>query len=323
MQPHDAAMRRNRITTRSVRALLLLALLVAGVAALTLLWPGSPGPEPRAAAATDWQPRPELLVSTAWLAGHRTDAALRIVDLRDAEAYAAGHVPGAVHVPAGALFATVDGIEGMLPPLDAVAGALGGAGIGPEHTVVAYDDANGLYAARLFWVLDYLGHGGGRLLDGGWPKWQAEGRPVTQQAARPTPANFTPQPRPARIADLAWVRARLEDPAVVLVDARSMLEYRGITRYADYGGHIPGAVHMEWKHHLRADGTLRPPEALRAEYAALGVTPGREAVVYCQIMVRAAHSYFTLRWLGMPRVRAYDGSWAEWGNREDTPKAVL
>ncbi len=211
----------------------------------------------------------------------------------------------------------------MLPPLQEIARTLGSVGIGPQTTVVAYDDARGLYASRLFWVLDYLGHGRGRVLDGGWPKWKAEGRDIARGAATPTPTTFTPRPVPGRIADLAWMRAHLDDPGTVYVDARSTWEYRGVTKHARHRGHIPGAVSMEWKRHLRSDGTLRPQAELLAAYRALGVTAEQEIAVYCQIHVRAAQSYFTLRWLGFPRVRGYDGSWSEWGNRDDTPKALF
>lgn len=275
---------------------------------------------PPVPAADGWTPHPELLVTTDWLAEHAADAGLRIVDVRNAEDYAAGHVPGAVNLPAEGLFATVDGVEGMLPPLDTVAGRLGWAGIGPQTVVVAYDGSGGLYAARLFWVLDYLGQGHGRLLDGGWPLWESQGRPVSREPAAVAPVTFTPHPQPDRIAELAWMRAHLDDPGTVYVDARSTWEYRGITRYSKYRGHIPGAVHLEWKRHLRKDGTMRSPEALREAYEKVGVTPRKEVAVYCQIHVRASHSYFTLRWLGLPRVRGYDGSWSEWGNRDDTPK---
>jgi thiosulfate/3-mercaptopyruvate sulfurtransferase len=273
--------------------------------------------------AADWQPRPELLVSAEWVAGHAADADLRIVDARDADAYAEGHLPGAVNLPAERLFTEMDGVPGMLPPLPQVAAMIGAAGIGADTTVVLYDDTGGLYASRLFWALDYLGQGRGRLMDGGWPAWQREGRAVSREPAQVAPQRFTPHPRAEAIADLAWIRAHLHDAGTVLVDARSSAEYGGVTRYAKHRGHIPGAVSMEWKRHLRGDGTFRPADALRAEYERLGVTPDREAAVYCQVLVRAAHSYFTLRWLGLPRVRGYDGSWAEWGNRDDTPKALL
>ena len=266
------------------------------------------------------KPRPELLVSPQWLSAHLKDANLRIVDLRDEKAYRRAHIPGAVHFPSGNLFAKVNGVVGMLPPVRIVAEKLARAGIGPETTVVAYDDARGLYATRLFWALDYIGQGKGRVLDGGWAYWRVLKLPVSSRVPRVAEARLTPKPRPELLAGLEWMRRHIKSSGTVYVDSRSFFEYRGVTRYAKYRGHIPGAVSFEWKGHMRPSGTMLPAKELLAKFKSLGVTPDKEVAVYCQVMVRAAHSYFTLKWLGFPRVRGYDGSWAEWGNRDDTPK---
>ena len=303
------------------RTLLLAGLLVASAGSLSL--PFAAQLVGQASKVQAWTPRPELLVSTAWLAAHGTQAGLRIVDVRDPQDFAAGHIPGAVNFPADLLLVTVNGVDGLLPPPAALAQQLAAVGIGADTTVVSYDDAGGLYAARLFWVLDYLGQGRGRLLDGGWPRWLAQGRAVSRAAVAPVPALLTAKPQPDRMADLTWMLGHLGQPGIVYVDARSTWEYRGATRYAKHRGHIPGAVHFEWRRHLQEDGTLRPAEALRAEYEALGVTPEQAVAVYCQVNVRSSHSYFVLRWLGHSQVRGYDGSWEEWGNREDTPKALF
>ncbi len=186
--------------------------------------------------------------------------------------------------------------------------------------MVAYDDARGLFAARLFWALDSLGQGRGRVLDGGWPLWARSRLPVSREAPPVRPARLRARPRPELVADLAWMMKHLNHPGTVYVDARSTGEYRGLVRAAKHLGHIPGAVSMEWLRHLRPNGTMRPAADLLPLFQSSGITPDKEVVVYCQVMVRAAHSYFTLRWLGYPRVRAYDGSWLEWGNRDDTPK---
>ena len=269
------------------------------------------------------RPRPELLVSPAWLSAHLKDPNLRIVDLRDEKAYRRGHVPGAVHFPPANLFAKVNGVVGMLPPVNTLAGKLSRAGIGRQTVVVAYDAARGLYAARLFWALDYIGQGKGRVLDGGWPKWRRLKLPVSSRILRVAEARLTPKPRPELLAGLEWMRRNIDSSGAVYVDARSSLEYRGTVRYAKYRGHIPGAVSFEWTRHLGSGGAMRPAEELLAKFKSLGVTPDKEVAVYCQVLVRAAHSYFTLKWLGFPSVRAYDGSWAEWGNRDDTPKEAF
>jgi len=290
------------------------------LAALLAAWVGSGWAQIPLLQAAPLRPRPELLISPDWLEKHRGDPQLRIVDVRDREEYVKGHLPGAVHLAPHALFTTVDGVPGLLPPVSRVAGKLGALGVGPDTVVVAYDDANGLYAARLFWALDYIGQGKGRLLDGGWPLWVRQKRTVSRAEPRVTPQTLTARPQAEVLANLDWMREHLGNQETIYVDARSTYEYRGVTKYAKHRGRIPGAVSMEWKRHLKSDGTFRPAEELTATFRELGVTGDKEVAVYCQVHVRAAHSYFTLKWLGFDRVRGYDGSWAEWGNRDDTPK---
>jgi thiosulfate/3-mercaptopyruvate sulfurtransferase len=297
--------------------LTLLLVLLAGLAGFRY-W-SVQGEQERPAPSSALQPHPELLVEPAWLAEHLGDAQLRIVDLRQPADYRAGHIPGAVYFPSESLFTTRNGVAGMLPDVEQIQEILRAAGIGADTVVVGYDDSDGLAPARLFWALDYVGQGNGRLLNGGWSAWSAAQLPASKDKVKPPRSEFVVQPRPARLADAEWVKSRVGDKDTALVDARSIEEYTGKRGTAKRLGHIPGAFHSEWRNSLERDGRFRDPAQLAAEFAARGVVPDKEAVPYCQVFSRAAHTYFTLRWLGFPRVRGYDGSWAEWGNREDTP----
>jgi thiosulfate/3-mercaptopyruvate sulfurtransferase len=123
------------------------------------------------------------------------------------------------------------------------------------------------------------------------------------------------------LADLAYIRAHLEDPAVILVDTRSPLEYTGQKRLAERGGHIPGAVNFDWVNAMDMQNNLRlkPADALRQQLTGLGITPDKEVIVYCQTHHRSAHTYVVLKSLGYSRIKGYPGSWSEWGNLRDTP----
>jgi thiosulfate/3-mercaptopyruvate sulfurtransferase len=192
-------------------------------------------------------------------------------------------------------------------------------GVTPDRPVVVYEQDSGMRAARAFWLLEYLGHLAVSVLDGGFAAWRRAGLPVTTDAAPPVPSTWHGEPDPARLATWREVSERLGKPDTAIVDTRSDEEYYGEAVRAKRGGAIPGAVHLEWKNNLTPGGSYKPVGALREMYAALGVTPDREVVTYCQGGYRAAHSYLALRVLGFPRVRNYTGSWKEWGDREDLP----
>lgn len=299
-----------------VASFLAAAVLVAGCAPS----PATGGPS----VATDDRDRyaaPELLIETDQLASRLQQAGLRLVDLRSKEKYQAGHIPGAVWFDTALL---KDPVEKLYAPSPAnVARIMGEHGISNETLVVAYDDQGGLWAARLWWVLDYYGHTKAQVLNGGWNKWAKENRPTETSAPTITPATFTPKLNEAVVCALEYVQNAAKRPDVVIVDARTAAEYNGTDVRAARGGHIPNAVNIDWQRTVTNDDLRiwRPAAELRRLYESAGVTPDKEVITYCQTAVRAAHTLFTLRLLGYKNVRNYDGSWAEYGNRPDTPIA--
>ena len=266
-----------------------------------------------------------LLVSGEELAAHLGEGGIRLLDARPPEQYTVGHTPGAVSLPLAEITRTVNGVPEMLAPLAELEQMLGQRGVMQDSQVLIYDDLGGIQATRLFWALDYLGHTRVSVLDGGFARWQRDGRPISREESTSNAVPHRGDPRLDRLADRTWVQAHLRDPSVVLVDARSAEEFTGQVPGRDVKrpGHIPGAVNVEWVRNLteteqRQFKTAAEVEAL---YRQVGGTPDKEIVVYCRTGVRASHDYFTLRLLGYPRVRLYDGSYLEWSADPTLPVA--
>lgn len=242
-----------------------------------------------------------------------------LLDVRPTEEFAVGHLPGAMHLDLWGL-SLIDTSEAPLRAFMWMIGHLFSLrGVTPDRPVVVYEQDSGMRAARAFWFLEYLGHPDVRVLDGGLKAWKAAGLPVTTDVAAPVPSEWHGTPDAAKLATWQHVKERLGDPATTIIDTRSDAEYYGEAVRARRGGAIPGAVHLEWKNNLAADGRFKSEAELRSMYEAAGVTPDREVVTYCQGGYRAAHAYLALRTLGFPRVRNYTGSWKEWGDRDDLP----
>ncbi len=273
--------------------------------------------------------RPELLAEPDWLADHLDDPAVRVIDCAALEAYRRAHIPGAVRQPTHTYLKEAGAREGgagmfVMPP-DEFAALMGGLGVDAETTVVAYDDANSLVAARLWWALAYYGHERAKVLNGGWHRWLTEGRPATFHATQPEPRAFAARPAPARYASADDLLAEHGSDACAVLDVRSDGEWDGSNARGNRRvGHVPGARHLEWTRLVEQADTRRflPAAEMRALLEEAGVTAGGRVITYCQGGIRAAHTAFALALLGHDDVRVYDGSMYEWANRDDTPLEV-
>lgn len=275
-----------------------------------------------AARTSEGYAHPEMLVETGWLEAHLNDPDLRIVDVRSASAYAEGHIKNAVFLDESLLRTRNDELL-YLPSATDLAVLVSRMGISNSTHVVAYDEGGGNRAARLWFVLDHYGHKRISLLNGGWQKWVTEGRPVTTDVPVYPPGDFKISEGQPTVCSAAVLRESLKKPDVVVLDARSPEEYRGERVVGKRGGHIPGAVNVDWRMNLTGDEVkvFKPADELRQLYTSLGITPDKEVITYCQSGGRAAHALFTLRLIGFTRARTYYGSWQEWGAREDLPIA--
>jgi thiosulfate/3-mercaptopyruvate sulfurtransferase len=252
----------------------------------------------------------------------------QIVDTRPAHLFAAGRIPGAIHLELWGLSLNDTDPAPLRAFLWSVSHYLTMHGIDPGRPLVIYEEDSGMRAARAFWFFEYFGHPDVRVLDGGFRAWTAAGFPVeTGAASAPRKGTWPDDRSTSRNEDVlaGWreVFAASGAPAprkdVTILDTRSEGEHRGTIVRSKRGGAIPGSVHLEWKENLTPEGTFKAPDELRRLYEAKGVTPGNEVITYCQGGYRAAHSYLALRLLGYPRVRNYIASWGEWGDREELP----
>jgi thiosulfate/3-mercaptopyruvate sulfurtransferase len=266
---------------------------------------------------------PEQLVEPEWVAAHVSDNYLRIVDMRQA-GYAEGHVPSAVYIAPVAIREATNPPT-FLPTPQAFAAMMLRLGIYDTTRVVVYDERGGIYAARLWWILNYFGHKNVALMNGGWTKWTAEHRPVTTEVRSfqsvPPSGEFTAAPQPRWVATAADVVGSIDKPGVKIVDARTQQEIdgkdlRGIKR----GGFVPSSVPVYWEDLLDPQTrTFKPADDLKKIYEQRGILPSHEVIAYCQVGMRASVDLFALHLIGYDKLRNYYGAWEEWGNRDDLP----
>lgn len=268
---------------------------------------------------------PDTLVDTQWLADHLDDPNLRVVELAmSPDLLENAHIPGAVF---WSIFPDLSQPD-MSIKLDqsAIETVLSRSGITPETTVVAYGSDIAI-GGVVFWLLTLFGHQNVKVLNGGYQKWIAESRPVTTKFSDFAPTQYQTKPLDPKLRVLqAEVEASLKDPEQILLDVRTVEEYRGEyfmmkpPEGQERTGHIPGAVHLEHTRVVKDDGTFKSFDNLKTLYSQQGVTQDKEVFPYCAIGGRSAFVWFVLKYLlGYPNVRNYDGSWNEWSRLPGLP----
>ena len=275
------------------------------------------------------------LVTTEWLYEHLQDDNLRIVDIRGhvlpasephphyfshkAE-YDESHIPNALFVDWVTDLTNPDSPNGtQIATPDAFAQLMGKLGIDENTFVVVYDDANGMFSARLWWGLNYYGHENVAVLNGGWQKWTSEERPISSDSPTISPTTFITKPNTAIRTTIDQVEASLNG-SIQLIDVRSPMEFAGEASRAKRMGHIPGAINLPRKSLLAESGELLPLDALKDKIEAAGIkADGDPIVTYCNGGVSAPYGMLALKVAGYEHVSMYDGSWKEWGNDESKP----
>ena len=238
------------------------------------------------------------------------------IDTRNYWKYVKGHIPGAFNLELYAFHWVDTSEDGMRAFAKQMRMLFGSLGISEKTTVVFYQNNSGYDAARGVWLLNLLGHGNSKLLDGGLNLWKRKGLATSTEDPRPRQkTNFKDSLNESALMTKELISSKIGEKSLQLIDVRNAGEFDGTFRRASKTGHIPGAINLEWKAAMRRDGTLKNARQLNKLYSSLD--KNRETATYCQSGYRAAHSWLVLKLLGFDNIRNYLGSWYEWGNGSD------
>jgi thiosulfate/3-mercaptopyruvate sulfurtransferase len=269
------------------------------------------------ASGAEPNPRPGLLLTAADVKRQLEHPNFRVVDVRDAAAYAAGHVPGAVSVDLS-LWTRQSRTAAGLTDSDFWAAAVGNLGVDRQTHVTVYG-ADAASAARAWWLLRFVGVPSVSLLDGGWNAWQAAGYSVDQESPQPDARRFEPDFQRQRLMDMAELLRGREDPRLQVLDVRSRGEFTGEKVTGARAGRIPGALHLDWMEFLDASGRFKSPTEIKKLLTDSGVKSNGPVVTYCYSGGRASVAVLALELIGRPQVKNYYGSWQEWSAAAQTP----
>jgi thiosulfate/3-mercaptopyruvate sulfurtransferase len=248
------------------------------------------------------------------------EASRRLIYVTDPNAFAQHHIPGSINVAPGELVAGVPPAVGKLPDTARLNTLFARLGYDPDATFILYDDEGGGWAGRFAWTLDMIGHTSWHYLNGGLHAWAAAGGELaTGPSVQPTPSEVSVSVHSEPVASLDEVLAAIDDPDQLIWDVRSREEYDGLRSGSARAGHIPGAVNLDWLLLKDSTGDQRLHPDLAGLLASAGVDLNKRTITHCQTHHRSGLSYMVGRLLGCQHIKAYDGSWAEWGNRDDVP----
>ncbi len=244
-----------------------------------------------------------------------------ILDLSQPTTYLEQHIPGAYFLDYSWITKAQNPVMGLLPDIKQLNRVLSAFGISQETHIVAYDDEGGGRASRLLWTLDTLGHKNYSLLNGGIQNWLSKQLPTHQDIIWPTPSSYSGSLNTAPIAEKQFILDTLNDNNTLVLDCRSPMEYSGTKAFAARGGHIPGAVNINWMELIDSDNQLQLKSRDIMEKILLdkGVTKDKTIITHCQTHHRSSHSYIVLKSLGYENIKGYPGSWSDWGNDPATP----